>query len=200
MESPKLSNRTWNIRNPSLRSFYMDSSFSNVHTIVEETQPGAPRRSPRLAGISLLLVMELYWCLLAKQASAIPPPPPPPPIPLLPCPPPPPPLPSLINGSGSQGSTPVSGQVKNRNKLQQMQNRLRTRMMKKTGGEAESKTSTDTVLNFKVLFALFYFYCNDLSLGSTMGWDPGSQTQVTSCRLPYISQNQTKRGSNCTWG
>ena len=42
-------------------------------------------------------------------------------------------------------------------------------MMKKSGGEAESKTSTDTVLNFKVQFAIFYFYCNDPSLGSTMG-------------------------------
>ena len=58
MESPKLSSRTWNIRNPSLRSFYVDSSFSNIHTIVEETQTEAPRRSPRLAGMSSLLVMN----------------------------------------------------------------------------------------------------------------------------------------------
>ena len=133
----------------------------------------------------------LFFILAKYQSSTAPPPPPlppPPPPPPPSIPPPPPPL----NDIHSCGGTPISN--KSQSTLQQMQHRLRNRMMKKTSGE--DTECTKTTLNVKVrtctcMYTIYYYpiesyrrvgpadthndrYILSFSLGSAVGRDSSS--------------------------
>lgn len=91
-----------------------------------------------------------YLSFLVKITESAPPPPPPPPVP------PPPPPPPLVPPPKGPQALPVH-RTRSHSTLQQMQNRLRTRMMKKTD-EADSKNiSAGTVVNFKVKRSFEFF-------------------------------------------
>ena len=111
------------------------------------------------------MYMYLIFIIIIILFSLGPPPPPAPPPPLPPSfrPPPPPPLSELQ-------ATPNT--VRTSSRLQQMQNRLRTRMMKRNEGDKEvPETPNKKTLDFKV-WRLLCVHVHSLSLSLSLPLPP----------------------------
>ena len=109
----------------------------------------------------MYMYLTFYFIIILFFLGPPPPPPPPAPPPLPPsfCPPPPPPLSELQ-------ATPNT--VRTSSRLQQMQNRLRTRMMKRNEGDKEvPETPNKKTLDFKV-WRLLYVHVHSLSLSLSL--------------------------------
>ena len=120
----------------------------------------------------IIIIIIILFSLGPPPPPPPPPAPPPPPLPPSFRPPPPPPLSELQ-------ATPNT--VRTSSRLQQMQNRLRTRMMKRNEGDKEvPETPNKKTLDFKV-WRLLYVHVHSLSLCVSVSFSVSVSLSVSLC-------------------